>query len=129
MTRRTRSTVLQAGDADNFARFWAIYPNRVAKKEAQHAWGQILPRGILIEQILLQLEAQIRAREVKLARREWVAEWPNPATWLRQERWTDEVARIRLSMPQTHVQKTQEVKRLIADGLSPEHARRLVYGS
>jgi hypothetical protein len=66
-----------------FPRFWSAYPKRVAKKDASKAWCELDPNEALIVEILTALEWQ---REL------WVdlTYVPYPASWLRDERWTDE---------------------------------------
>lgn len=68
----------------DFSDFWALYPRRVAKKDALIAWTKI-PQSSHVE-ILTSLF-------------EWRRIWqdrgemdfvPYPATWLRGERWEDE---------------------------------------
>lgn len=67
-----------------FSDFWAMYPRRVAKKDARKAWDKITPK--LHNQILTALF-------------EWSRIWkdrgeieyiPYPASWLNGERWEDE---------------------------------------
>lgn len=70
-----------------FAQFWAIYPRRVNKKEAQKAWSQLHPPPELVTEILAALAWQVRQPQ-------WLkddaAYVPHAATWLRGERWEDE---------------------------------------
>lgn len=75
---------------DGFDAFWVQYPRHLAKKDARKAWDRMQPSAALTEQIIRAIAAQIRDRQRKAARREWVPEWPYPATWLRGERWLDE---------------------------------------
>ena len=69
-----------------FAEFWMVYPRREAKKDAEKAWKQI--RSDLYPQIINAAAAW---------RREWIRREQNfiplPATWLRGERWEDELPR------------------------------------
>jgi hypothetical protein len=74
----------------SFDDFWAIYPRKVAKKDARKAWAS-LGNG--------QMEAAIDA--LPLQARHWQAlgtgvEFiPYPASWLRGERWEDELPEIK----------------------------------
>lgn len=64
--------------------FWLLYPKRVAKKDAFKAWGQLKP-------------SQQMAAIVACAawRRVWATKdidyLPHAATWIRGERWDDEL--------------------------------------
>jgi hypothetical protein len=71
---------------DGFDEFWSTYPRREAKKDAQKAWSGMTP------------EQKFAAREsIGVHVRYWNAAGrsqqyiPLPATWLRGERWTDEL--------------------------------------
>lgn len=69
-----------------FAAFWQLYPRKVAKKAAEKAWAKLAPDAALVEQIMAGLRAQLsqmRARDKQFI--------PHPATWLRGERWNDEI--------------------------------------
>jgi hypothetical protein len=68
-----------------FDQFWAAYPRRVAKAEAQKAWTKIKPDAALLAIILNAIEKQ---KEGHNWRNDYI---PNPATWLRAGRWLDEV--------------------------------------
>lgn len=71
---------------DGFLEFWAAYPRREAKKDALKAW------------CVLTAEQRFAAREsIGIHVRYWAAAGrtkqyiPLPATWLRGERWDDEL--------------------------------------
>ena len=69
---------------NDFARFWEVYPNKVGKRAAETAYERALKRADA-ETILAGLH--------RANRREWVESLgnpPHPATWLNQDRWTDE---------------------------------------
>jgi hypothetical protein len=68
----------------DWERFWHAYPLKVGKKDAQRAWDRAKDKPP-IENIL---EAIRRAQRSK----RWVEGFvPNPATWLNQGRWDDEL--------------------------------------
>lgn len=66
----------------DFGIFWAVYPKRVAKKDAEKAWKK------------LTSEQKVRAMD---ALPKHIEHWadsefiPYPATWLNGERWEDEL--------------------------------------
>lgn len=69
-----------------FQTFWDAYPRKVAKKAAEKAFLKIDPDHGLLTRML-------DAIAVQRVSRQWREGYiPHPATWLHQERWTDEVA-------------------------------------
>jgi hypothetical protein len=73
---------------DHFDEFWTHYPNKVGKFAARRVWERLKPDAALRDVILTALERQKSASQ-------WLKESgrfiPNPATWLHQGRWMDEV--------------------------------------
>lgn len=76
---------IQEQTPSDFALFWADYPRKQAKKDAQKAWAKLKPSPELVDQMLEAIAEQKRGRQWKDG---FV---PLPATWLRGERWTDEL--------------------------------------
>jgi len=76
-----------AGLAD-FERFWASYPKRKHRGQAERAWAKQRPP---IDTVVSALEVQRRSRD-------WVKDdgqyIPYPATWLNAKGWLDEVVRV-----------------------------------
>jgi hypothetical protein len=81
--------------ASNFERFWSAYPRKVGKGAAIKAFAKAEKESDdsadLTHRIIISLDVQKRARKKKYERKEFVAEWPHPATWINQLRWLDEV--------------------------------------
>ncbi len=71
-----------------FDKFWQAYPRKVSKKEAQKSWKKINPSLELFEKILKALEMVKQTEQWKKDNGKFI---PYPATWLNQERWTDEI--------------------------------------
>jgi hypothetical protein len=71
------------GCAEEFEEFWKVYPRKVGKKAAKHAWKQARDKPSL-ERIVIAVQAAIRTPKW----REGII--PNPATWLNQGRWDDQ---------------------------------------
>lgn len=68
-----------------FDRFWQAYPKKVGKGAAEKSFGKFKPDDALTERMLRAIEAQRSTRQ-------WKEGYiPNPATWLNQRRWEDEV--------------------------------------
>ena len=76
---------------NNFPTFWQIYPRKCSKKDAMKAWSKLKPAE------------QVKALE---ALPNHIKNWsgnalmfiPYPATWIRGERWEDELQPIKTSL-------------------------------
>lgn len=84
----------QGGDAVDvqerrFAEFWKQYPKKVGKKAAQTAWKRLKPDAALFDRII---QAVCSAKTSEQWTREGGRYIPNPATWINQGRWDDELA-------------------------------------
>ena len=70
----------------DFASFWALYPRKTAKAEAQKAWAKLSLDHSLLELITAGLATHIACAD-------WVKEdgkyIPHASTWLNQRRWED----------------------------------------
>lgn len=71
-----------------FDEFWAAYPRKVGKEASRKAWRRIKPTADHHAMILAAIE---RAKNCEQWRRDNGQYIPNPATWLNQGRWDDEV--------------------------------------
>ena len=73
---------------EDFDTFWKSYPRKVAKGDARKAWTQT-------EKIRPSLSNILEAIENQKNTQQWMENEgmfiPYPATWLRGERWDDEV--------------------------------------
>jgi uncharacterized protein YdaU (DUF1376 family) len=71
-----------------FDEFWKAYPRRDAKKDAEKAWNALNPSADLLTEILVSIAAQRKSPG-------WVKDSgkfiPLPASWIRGERWRDEI--------------------------------------
>lgn len=77
---------LQEPALDHWEAFWILFPRREAKKDAHKAWSQISPR--LHVSILTAI---VEWRQVWNAQGRDSRTIPMAGTWLRGERWDDEV--------------------------------------
>ena len=77
------------GEADFEGRFWPAYPKRVKKQDALKAWLQLNPGPELVEQILTAVQNHRRSEQWTKEDGQYI---PYPATWLRGQQWTDEIA-------------------------------------
>jgi hypothetical protein len=82
-------TQTRAGRAsvDEFEVWWADYPHKVGKADAQKAFATALKEGAALEELV---EGVKRYEASKPPDRPWC----NPATFIRQKRWLDEPAKI-----------------------------------
>lgn len=76
------------GVDDGFAAFWDAYPKKVGKKEAKNAWNKLNPDDALKKAILDAVKRQKRSEQWKRENGQFI---PYPATWLKQQRWEDEL--------------------------------------
>ncbi len=73
---------------DDFDAFWAVYPRKVGKGDARKAFAKVkAPVSVLIDAVNTQKQSQ-----------QWLRNdgqyIPNPATWLNQGRWEDELPAV-----------------------------------
>lgn len=69
-----------------FDAFWAAYPKKVGKGEARKAFDKA---KVAVEVLLRALEAQKLSDQWKRDNGRYI---PNPATWLNQGRWEDDLS-------------------------------------
>ena len=72
----------------DFDIFWATYPRRVAKGDARKAWGQTERIRPALPELLASIDQQMKSDQWRKNDGQFVC---YPATWLRQERWADEL--------------------------------------
>ena len=70
----------------SFDQFWSLYPRKMARKDALKAWGQMSPADQALA--LQSLPVHIQYWAACETQREFL---PYPATWLRGERFHDEL--------------------------------------
>lgn len=71
-----------------FEKFWAVYPKKVGKQAAYRTWSRLKPNAELTQTILKAVEYQRSTDQWQKENGRFI---PNPATWLNQGRWEDEV--------------------------------------
>lgn len=80
---------------ERFERFWSVYPKKVGKGDARKSFLKIAPSGALLEKMLTAIVASSASYQWKKDKGQYI---PNPATWLNQQRWEDEL-RPDMGMP------------------------------
>ena len=73
---------------DDFDTFWKAYPKKVAKADARKAWLQTKDVRPDTETLLKAIAAQCRTEQWMRGAGQFI---PYPATWIRGERWEDEI--------------------------------------
>lgn len=96
-----------------FDTFWASYPLRVSRKDAEKALDKALKKTTL-GAILVGLESYKRAKP------EW-QHWAYAASWLNAERWTDEAP----MKPEPTFQSSHHLTIPKPDSVSPEERKRV----
>ena len=71
-----------------FDRFWDIYPKKVGKEAARKSFCKV---GVDVDVLIAAVEAQKNTEQWKTEGGRFI---PNPATWLNQGRWEDEISPI-----------------------------------
>ncbi|MEA4901887.1 DUF6291 domain-containing protein [Desulfitobacterium sp.] len=71
-----------------FDQFWSAYPKKVGKEAARKAWNKIKPSAALLRKILDAIESAKQSEQWQREKGRYI---PNPATWLNQGRWDDEL--------------------------------------
>lgn len=74
--------------ANGFAEWWAQYPKKVKKLDAEKAYKAALKRGVTPKELLDGLQRQKAAWKAKGTEPQYI---PYPATWLRAGSWEDEL--------------------------------------
>ena len=74
-------------EPENFQRFWAVYPKKVARRDALKAWRQIKPSTTTLYLMLDDVTQRIDSVQWRKQQGEFI---PYPATYLRGRRWEDE---------------------------------------
>jgi hypothetical protein len=74
-----------------FEIFWRAYPKRIGKGAAERSWNKINPDDNLLQ---VMLGSIANAEESEQWQKENGQFIPNPATWLNQKRWQDEIKEV-----------------------------------
>lgn len=101
--RAKRSCVNDPVMQERFAKFWAAYPKRVSKGQAETTFAKINPDDLLLTRMLKAIKKQTEHRAMLQQAGQWVANWKNPSTWLNAKSWDDELEAIE---PETGTKKT-----------------------
>ena len=70
----------------SFQDFYSLYPRKMARKDAEKAWNRLTPTQQ--SECLEALPNYLKYWKIKETQKDYI---PYPATFLNQERWTDEL--------------------------------------
>jgi hypothetical protein len=70
----------------NFNEFYALYPRKMGRKDAERSWNKLTP--IQQAECLEAMPNYLKYWKIKETAKDFI---PYPATFLNQERWTDEI--------------------------------------
>lgn len=82
------STTPVSKNEERFNRWWAVYPKKVGKGAARKSWDKIKPSDDLTARMIAAVRQQAQSDQWRRDGGQYI---PNPATWLNQGRWEDEV--------------------------------------
>lgn len=108
-----------AGESESdFARFWAAYPRKKSKGDAEKAWKKIRPGKELLGLILAAVDAQKRSLDWTKDGGRYI---PYPASWLNSKGWEDEVGGGPRGREESAIDRArrQQAEREAADGRRP----------
>lgn len=93
----------------DFDLFWQAYPRRTAKGAARKAWAKLQPDAATVQAML---DALVWQRQQPQWLKDGGQYIPMPATWLNQERWSDEP----VALPQFGERTLRSLKAIYGDG-------------
>jgi len=82
------SKVNKSNNGNLFDLFWLNYPKKVGKGAALKAWNRVIGKNEVLEQIKIILPEQISSVQWNKDNGQYI---PNPATYINQRRWEDEI--------------------------------------
>lgn len=98
----------------DFEKFWTIYPSKVGKGKAYESWQKLKPSPELQAKMIEAVKKQSLSPKWADENGKYI---PNPATWLNQRRWDDNLQlAIEISNPKEPINKSAEsVRRISAE--------------
>ena len=85
------SSVAPSESNHSFNAFWAAYPKKVGRLDAEAAWKKLHPDEHLNSIIMEAIEKQKLWREQGNVQGDFRPQWKDPARWINKKCWTDEV--------------------------------------
>jgi len=100
--------VIDINHQESFDEFWSIYPRKVGKGASQQALTKALKRSTWLE---ILAGVQRLASDPNLPEKQFI---PHPATWLNEDRWSDEPYAPRGKINQREAQREQASAKFLA---------------
>lgn len=92
---KEKKRTMSKNELSDFEVFYRAYPKHEGRIPAIKAWEKLLPDKELLGIILAAVEMQKRHKARLKELKEFCPEWPLPATWLNNRRWTDETPEVK----------------------------------
>jgi hypothetical protein len=90
---REKRRVEKEEKARAFEKFWAAYPRKEAKRDAEAAWASVT---VSVDDLLAAIAAKRKSEDWMKAKGQFI---PLPATYLRGKRWEDQSIEIGVTVP------------------------------
>jgi len=87
-----------------FQDFYSLYPRKMGRKEAERSWNRLTPAQQA--ECLEAMPNYIKYWKIKQTQKDYI---PYPATFLNQERWTDEIDLEPTKKPELPWYSTEEL--------------------
>lgn len=84
---KVKSSKVRYSKSD-FEKFWAVYPRKVSKKNAEKAFARVNPEPSKLKLMIAAVVQQAKSPQWTKDEGQFI---PHPTTWLNQERWQDEI--------------------------------------
>lgn len=89
--------------ATRFDKFWAAYPLKKSKGQAEKAFSKINPDEPMLETMIQAIRKQVLHRQQLQAAGQFVPELKHPSTWLNAKAWEDELESVQPKAVGTHL--------------------------
>ena len=108
-TEEKNTCALTCARAQKFDAFWAAYPKKKNKQDAQKAFQKIEPSDDLLASMLQAIAAQTESHDWQKQNGQFI---PYPATWLRAGAWEDQPTEVK---PAAYSETTAQNLRVLKD--------------
>ena len=110
---KSKSKKNSAQSRARFGLFWAIWPHKVSKLDAERAWVKLDPSDARTDELIVVVGQQVEDRAIAARHGRWYPEWSYPASWIRQERFNDELVYLGTSQDPDVVRPAEVINAMI----------------